>query len=184
MKTVKRLLVALLFLLLVLTGLVIFVVGTESGLQFAGQRLQSQFGEAVQMGRLSGRLASAIDVEDLRVQVGSDVYSIGHVHLDWSPQALLRSELRVNRLTAESVTVALAPATATEDTGFSIAIDLPVDITLTAANIESLTIEGVGDAPMVFEQLSLSARAVNQQLQIDTLQLTTADYQAGLAGSL
>lgn len=184
MKLVRKILAILLLLLVLLTGLVFFVAGTESGLQLTGQVLQSQFGEGLQMGRLSGRLATAIDVEDLRIQVGGDVYSIRHVHLDWSPRALLTSELRVNRLTAEAVTIALAPSTATDDTEFSIAIDLPVEITLTESNIQSLIIEGAGEAPMVFEQLSLSARTANQQLQINSLQLVTEDYHAGLAGIL
>ena len=184
MKAVRNIVALLLLLMVLLAALVYFVAGTESGLQLAGQLLQSQLGQGLQIGRLRGRLVTAIDVEDLRVQVGSDVYRIGHLHLEWSPQALLSNEFRIKLLTAESVTLALAPSTTSDDTEFSVAIDLPVAITLTEASIRSLVIEGLSEEPMIFNQLALSARTANQQLQIDTLQLTTDSYQAGLAGTL
>ncbi|MCG6900640.1 MAG: translocation/assembly module TamB domain-containing protein [Gammaproteobacteria bacterium] len=183
MKMVRNILASMLFLMVLFAGLVFFVTGTESGLQLAGQLLQSQFGEMLQIGQLRGRLATDVEVEDLRIQIDGDVYRIGHLQLAWSPRALLSAEVRVNRLTAESVTLALAPAATTEDTELSIAIDLPVAVTVKEASIRSLVIEGASEEPLVFEQITLSARAADQHLQIDTLQLITDDYQAGLAGS-
>jgi len=183
MKLVRYGIAFVLLLALLLAGLAYFVVATESGLQLVGQALKSTSGDWLQVGRVSGRLAGDIDVEDLRIQVEDDVYSIGHLHLQWSPLALLSKEFRVKRLTAETVTVALAETAATDETDFSIDIELPVAITLAESTIQSLSIEGLTDEPLVFERLTLSARAARQQLQINSLQLTAQGYQAGLAGT-
>jgi len=183
MKLVRYAIAFVLLLALLLAGLVYFVAGTESGLQLVGEVLKSTSGEWLQTGRLSGRLAKTIDVEDLRIQVDGDVYSIGHVHLEWSPLALLSSEFRVQRLTAEAVTIALAETAATDEADFSIDIELPVAVTLAESTIQSLVIEGLTDEPLLFERLTLSARADKQQLQIDFLQLTAQGYHAGLAGT-
>jgi autotransporter translocation and assembly factor TamB len=181
MRLVRYGIAIVLLLALLLAGLAYFVAGTESGLQLVGQTLKSTSGDWLQIGRVSGRLAGAIDVEDLRIQVEDDVYRIGHLHLEWSPLALLFREFRVKRLTAEAVTVALAESA--EDSRVSIDIELPVAITLAESTIQSLSIEGLTDDPLVFERFTLSARAAGQQLQIESLQLTAQGYHAGLAGT-
>ena len=183
LKFIRKLFAVLLLLVVLLAGLLYFLSGTESGLQFAGRVLQSQFGEHVQIGQLGGRLVSVIDVTDLRIQVDEDVYSLEQAQLDWSPLALLSGELRVNRLTAESVTVAIAPSNASGDGSFSVDIDLPVDITLTESAIESLSIVGLSEEAIRFERIALSARIENRQLHIKSFELLAEDYQAGLAGS-
>ncbi|MGB5717485.1 MAG: hypothetical protein WBN81_10360, partial [Gammaproteobacteria bacterium] len=182
LKFIRKLLAVLLLLVVLLAGLVYFISGTESGLQFAGRVLQSQFGEQVQIGRLGGRLVSVIEVTDLRIQVGADVYSLKQARLDWSPLALFSGELRVNRLTAESVTVAIAPSSATEGGSFSVDIDLPIDITLTESAIESLSIAGLSEEAIRFERIALSARIKGRQLHINSFELLADGYQAGLAG--
>ena len=184
MRILGSLLASLLTLLLLLAGLVYYLAGTESGLQFAGQLLQSQLGDHVTLGRLRGRLASNIEVDDLRIQIDGDVYSIQHLQLDWSPLALLTRELRIGQLHAESINVVINAPTESDDTEFAIDIDLPVTITLADSSIRSLSIEGLSDEPIVFDQVTLSARTEQQQLQIDTLQITAASYRAGLAGTL
>jgi len=184
MKVIKIILAMLLVLVLLLGGMVFYVVGTESGLQFVGRLLDSQVGEGLQIGRLGGRLVTAIEVEDLRIQVNDDVYAVGHVYLDWSPLALFSSEVRIKQLTAESVTVAIAGTAESAEKDFSINIDLPVDITLTESTIQSVSIDGLTEEAIVIEQLTLSARVENQQLHIQSLQLTADSYQTGLAGLL
>lgn len=181
MKLVRYSIALLLLLAALLAGLAYFVVATENGLQLVGQALKSTSGEWLQFGRLSGRLAGTIDIEDLRIEVGKDVYSIGSLHLEWYPLALLSKEFRVKRLTAQSVTVALAESA--DDTDVSIDIELPVAIALAESSIQTLRIEGLTDEPLVFEQLTLSARAAQQQLQIESLQLTAQGYHAGLVGT-
>ena len=182
LKFIRKLFTALLLLVVLLAGLLYFISGTESGLQFAGRVLQSQFGEQVQIGRLGGRLVSVIEVTDLRIQVEEDVYSLKQARLDWSPLALFSGELRVNRLSAESVTVAIAPSSATEGGSFSVDIDLPIDITLTESAIESLSIAGLSEEAIRFERIALSARIKGPQLHISSFELLANGYQAGLAG--
>ena len=183
LKWIRKLFTVLLLLVVLLAGLVYFITGTESGLQYAGRVLQSQLGEYVQIGQLNGRLVSVIDVTDLRIQVGEDVYSLRQAQLDWSPLALLSREFRVNRLTAESVTVAMVPSSDSGDGSFSVDIDLPVDITLTESVIESLSITGLSEEATRFERITLSARIEDRQLHIKSFELLADGYQAGLAGS-
>ncbi|MEN8205815.1 MAG: translocation/assembly module TamB domain-containing protein [Pseudomonadota bacterium] len=182
MKVVKRIFTLLLVFVLLLGGLVFFVIGTESGLQVVGQMLESQLGEGLHIGRLGGRLATDFEVEDLRVQVNDDVYTVRHLQLNWSPRALTSGEIRINRLTAESVTISIAASAEPADNDFSLDVDLPVDITLAESAIRSLVIDGLTEEMIIIEQVGLSARAANQQLDIHTLQLTADSYQAGLAG--
>lgn len=174
----------ILLLVMLTASLVFFIVGTEAGLQVVGRLLQSQVGEGLQIGRLGGRLVTAIEVEDLRIQVNDDVYAVEHLYLDWSPLALFSSEVRIKQLTAESVTVAIAGTAEPAEKDFSINIDLPVDITLAEATIQSVSIAGLSEKPVIIEQLSLSARIENQELHINSLQLTADSYQAGLGGLL
>ena len=184
MKVIKIMLALLLVLVLLTGGLVFYVVGTESGLQFAGRLMQSQLGEGLHVGRLSGRLATAIEIDDLRIQVNDDVYAVEHLYLDWSPLALFSSEVRINQLTAATVTVAIAGTAEPAEKDFSINIDLPVDITLAESTIQSVSIDGLTEEAIVIEQIDLSARVENQQLDIHSLQVTADSYQAGLGGML
>jgi translocation and assembly module TamB len=183
-KALRIIITLLLVLALLLGGLVFYLAGTESGLQTVGQILESQFGNGLQIGRLGGRLATTIKAEDLRVQVNEDVYTVKHLQLSWSPLALVSGELRINRLTAESVTVSIADSTESADKDFSINVELPVDITLTESTLQSLTIEGLSEAAMIIEHVGLSALIKNHQLDIQSLQITADSYQTGLAGSL
>ena len=183
LKFIRKLFAVLLLLVVLLAGLVYFIVGTESGLQFAGEVLQSQFGEYVQIGQLGGRLDSVINVTDLRIQVGEDVYSLKQAQLDWSPLALLSGELKVNRLTAASVTVAIVPSTDSGGGSFAVDIDLPISITLSESAIESLSIVGLSEEAIRFERIALSARIEDRQLDIKSFELLAEGYQAGLAGS-
>jgi translocation and assembly module TamB len=184
MRFARKLLAALLVLLVMFGGLVFFVSSTQTGLQFTGWLLQSQLGPGLHIGRLSGRLASAIEVEDLRIQLGSDVYAVKQLQLSWSPLALISGELVVKRLTAESVTLTITGTDVPAEKDISINVELPVAVSLGEASIRSLRIDGPGKEPVVIEQITLSARARDQQLDIDSLQLTAKDYQAGLTGIL
>jgi translocation and assembly module TamB len=182
LKWIRKLLAVLLLLFVLLAGLAYFIAGTESGLQFAARVLQSQLGEYVQIGQLGGRLVSVIEVTDLRIQVGEDVYSLRQARLDWSPLALFSGELRVNHLSAASVTVTIAPSPDSESGSFSVDIDLPINITLGEGVIESLSIAGLSEEALHFERIALSARTENRQLQIRSFELHADGYQAGLAG--
>ena len=182
LKWIRRLFAVLLLLVVLLAGLVYYISATESGLQFAGRVLQSQLGEYVQIGQLGGRLDSVINVTDLRIQVGEDVYSLRQAQLDWSPLALLSGELRVNRLTAASVTVTIAPSADSESGSFSVDIDLPINITLDELTIESLGIAGLSEEALHFERIALSAQIEKRQLHVKSFELRADGYQAGLAG--
>ena len=184
MKIVRKLLAVLLLLVMLFGGLVFYTVGTESGLQTVGRLLESQLGEGLRIGRLGGRLATAFEVEDLWVQVDDNVYSVKHLQLNWSPLALMSGEVSIKQLAAESVTVSIAASTEPGNSDFSIDIELPVDISLTESVIQSLVINGLGEEAVVIEQIGLSARVENQQLDIHALQLTADGYKAGLAGTL
>ncbi len=175
---------AVLLLALLLIALLVYLGMTQHGLQTTGRLLAGQLDDTLQFSELRGTLLSVIEVDDLQLQVGPDSYRLGRVQLDWSPRALLVGEVRINRLTADRIEVALGEREQQEDTAFSLDIRLPVKISVRNSRLTTLHIVSGAGEPVQIDQVTLAARAAGEQLDIDRFTLAAKDYSAGLSGAL
>jgi translocation and assembly module TamB len=175
---------AVLLLALLLIALLVYLGTTQHGLQTTGRLLAGQLDDTLQFGELQGTLLSVIEVDDLKLQVGPDRYHLGHVQLDWSPRTLLLGEVRINRLMADSIEVALGKREPQDDAAFSLDITLPVKISVRTSSLTALSITSGDDEPVQFDQITLAARAAGEQLDIDRFTLAAENYSAGLSGVL
>ncbi|WP_172955072.1 translocation/assembly module TamB domain-containing protein [Sterolibacterium denitrificans] len=128
---------ALLCALLALAGGALWLVNSESGLQTT-LNLLARYDGALHVEGARGRLLGPIDIARLRWQPGKGEgeddlrLEIRHLHLDWSPRALLRTQrqrqLDIGQLRAERLTLHLpasdTPATLPDD----LQLPLPVQI--------------------------------------------------------
>lgn len=134
--------------------------GADDGESFTIRLIQdalSDAGRVVDITGFSGGIFSNATMERLTIADEEGVWlSIDNAELDWNRSALLRGELQINTLTAESITLSRLPATA-EDTapapeasGFSIP-SLPVSVNIDEVAVEALNL----GAPLLGEAATL-----------------------------
>lgn len=130
--------------------------GADDGESFTIRLIQdalSDAGRVVDITGFEGGIFSNATMDRLTIADEEGVWlEISSAELDWNRSALLRGELQINTLTAESITLSRLPATAEEAapapeaSGFSIP-SLPV-----AVNIEEVAVEAFNLGEAVFGQ--------------------------------
>jgi translocation and assembly module TamB len=86
-----------------------WLLATSSGATFVLERAVAVTGGSVS--GVEGRLAGPISVDALEIATGKVRVRARRLALDWSPLALLGSELRIERLHAASLEIVTAPST-------------------------------------------------------------------------
>ena len=167
-----------------LLAALVWLLATSSGLS-AVLRLA----DAWSPGRLvadgfEGRLLGPLRLDRLVWADGDSRVRVEAVELDWSPSALLRGRVRIERLRLQAPRVELpAPAEAAGTTGVpEFRSPLPVDIE--ALEIERAEVRRGGEPPLRIDRFTLAARLVADALRIRGLALASDAGRLSLRGRL
>lgn len=154
-----RLMGALVAALIALFVVVILVGGfSRTGSQFLADRIAALVSTDNRQIVLKGTgplLSGTFSVEELTLADNQGIYaSIEDLTLDWTPLDLIRKRFTAERIAARQVLVSRPPIPSTEpDTGTEEPFSLPVEISIAAIDLPSITI----GAALAERELALSA---------------------------
>ncbi len=105
---------ALLFVLLLGVGVLVWLADTSIGHRFIADRIEAlapASGLKIKVGRIEGSIYGATRVRDLRLSDTKGVFfQAGEVAVDWSPLAWLSNRVDIDRLIAPAATLERLPA--------------------------------------------------------------------------
>ena len=177
--------IGLSLLLVVVLGLLIWLGGSESGLQWLYRQAQPHLPDTLSVDSISGRLVGAVRLDGISYQDRDQVIEIQKVQLDWDPWALLKAEIDVSSLRIEKLEVSLGQSpgdadTVKPDTTVQ-TIQLPLALRLRSVGVIGISITR-GDVAYQLEQLGLSARLDSKRLEIDRVDVKSRDGTISFQG--
>lgn len=131
--------VSCLLLVVVCAGLIVWS-RTEQALATAVGFVERASGGRIELQGVAGTLYGPIAVKRLAVREAGSEVIVEALALDWSPRALLAATLRVDRLTADSVTV--NPAAGRAAAGPPSTLRVPLRVALADVRIARLRVTG------------------------------------------
>ena len=168
-RVLKWTLLVLLLLIVVLAGLVAWVAGTRSGLDFAWGQIGPRLPEGIEVASVSGRLIGPLEVRGVSVETETMDLSVDAVDLDWTAAELLSRTVHLNNLAVRGVdykatgVAAEEPQSESSEEPFSLpeAIDLPVVVQIDRVALDDVSATTAPEAePFVLDR----ARLVNARL--------------------
>lgn len=172
-------------LLLVLTLVLAWLLGTESGTRLAVDQARGFLPEGVAVGSVSGRLGGELLVEDLVIENPAMHLSVARVLLHWSPLALGDGVLEIHQLGVRGVRyrgreAEAAPDPAAEPFRLPDSISLPLAIRVARVNIEDVEASTPGmTEPFRVDRLLLAPVAfVDSVFEIGALQADGPTFSA------
>lgn len=191
MKYLRRFLLwPLLFLLLVITGVIGYVAGTESGLQQSLTLAQKYAPGELSWDQASGKYFGPLHIINLQFNQPDGIkLTLDEASFDWNPGALFRRKLKINQLHLSGLEAHLPPPSETEqpkveNTALELPdIQLPLDISLNDIKIEDIRIFPHGEEePILVERIELVAAGEEAQLRLVDLSIVAPDASATLKG--
>ncbi len=188
MKWLKWLALAVLLLLLLLGGVAGWLLGTTSGLEFALDRASSATNGALVVERAEGDLAGPLTLHGLRYAdaTGLDV-KVRQATLDISVWSLLQRRVRVVRLEADGIDVALPPPSPPEpepeDKG-SFSLAAPIDIVVDQLDVRNLLVHREKQSLFVADSIHFAGAWTGAGARIDELALRSPDGHVDAHGTL
>lgn len=175
--------------LLILLSLILglgFVLHSESGTRWLFDLARDLAPGELQVNTIKGRLTGPLDLEGVRYRDGDLVLELDRLHLDWQPSALLRQRLHLLTLEIKHGQLTLPPpeTDATPSAPFP-GLTLPLELILDSIEVTDFRITPPGAAePIILDQLSLAARGVADEVNIQHLEAVSFGARVKLAGSL
>ncbi len=183
----RRILQSVLALLLLVTVLLAWLLGTGSGLRVTLQVLETQLAPELSIRAAEGRLAGSLLLHDVRYETEDLLFSTGTLQLDWSPAALLSGEFHIDHLAATAVRY--ERYTVAEDDAAPLVLPerlaLPLAIRIQAASFENLVlVTAPGAEPVVIDAITLAAGFNDSQLSVQQLAVRQAQLDLHGAATL
>jgi len=143
MKALRIALLALAGLLLVLTALAGWLLGTESGARALVPWLLARSGASIAVEGIEGRLADRIGARQVIVETDGRRIELRDLHLHWHPRALLAHRLHIESLRAAHLTVIerIDQPRDTDGGGMPDTLALPIDVRLDELQLEGGTLQ-------------------------------------------
>lgn len=158
--------------LLALVGVLLWLVGTESALQWgARQAVRMSDGKLAVRG-VQGSLYGPMFIGELSVQSANKRFELKQTRLDWSPLALFRRHVQVTQLTVQELRVIEIEPSA-EPLALPEMLRLPVTIALPGAEVERIVLK-IGGREHVLSNLDFGLEKRADKYQIDLRDITTA----------
>ncbi len=178
----KNALIILPSLLVLVTGLLLGLAGTEQGTRLVAEQARHWSGGALDWERIEGRLLGPLRLQGLRLRRPELALDVQALALDWRPTALFNGRLQIDRLEAESIRVELAetgePPTPSEPLRLT-DLSLPLELWLQGLRVEDLELRTGDETAQRIDELELAARLDARQLWLQRLTLRSPD--GGLA---
>ncbi|MGN6705684.1 MAG: translocation/assembly module TamB domain-containing protein [Rhodanobacter sp.] len=186
MKWLKRIAIAFAALLLVVTAVLWWVLGTGAGLRFALARAESLSGGALQVRQAQGRLVGPLQLSGVRYDDGhGTVVELATVRLDLHFWSLLGKRVHLTTLDVAGVAVAL-PAASTDESASSgnLSLHLPVELIVDRVHVGPIKVAQAGKDVFAADRLDLAGRWTDRGIELRQLALRAPDGHANLAGEL
>lgn len=154
-----------------------------------GLSLGLRIASAVMPGELSvsenhGSLLGPIRLRGLRYHNDQLTLSIQKLDLDWHAFSLLSGKLAISRLAVNEVSIAVLAGKA-QGTTQQTAIVLPIALDVEQASLNKLSIKTADTAaPIIIDHVSLNARANQQNVEIQQVDIQAYRTQGKLSGEL
>lgn len=167
--------IGLAVLLLVVTLLLAWLLGTQSGSRMLWGVVSGAV-DGLEAESVSGSLDGPLSLGGLRFETDAMRITVGSLQLDWSPSVLLQGEVRLAKLQVEEVAYTqlkpAPPAEAVDSEPFSLPeqIALPVALELRSILLRSFEYRSAPEAePVRVDEATLSASFRGNDLSIDQL---------------
>ena len=174
LKSALALVAIALAALLVAVGVLVWAARSETGLQFVWQRVSPRLPPDVSIATVAGRLAGPLTLGGIAVRTETLELRIESVELRWNPLALLDRTVEVERLGLRGVDIVQLPAqqstAPSEPLRLPESIDLPVDVRVGSASVETLRFRSNPNAePLAIERASLAGSVDADRLELREL---------------
>ena len=153
-------------LILILLSVLLLLIGTESGTQFAWQRASAFLPETVEVNAIEGRLAGPLEIRGLKIKTTGFDLELDRVELDWAPSRLFWRELDIESIALQGLRYTqletLPPKAKEESTPVTLPeeISLPLDVRVGKLSLRAFEFRSQPDnAPIVFVSALFSALA-------------------------
>lgn len=169
---------SLLAALLALAAAIGLLAYTDAGLRWALARLAAALPGELVIEEVRGRLAGPIELGGLRYRELGTELRLAHLSLEWAPTALLAGTLRITRLEARALELALPAATPSAPVrGKDWA--LPLALSVAQARLEDLAVRRADwPAPLALAHIELAGRWRAGTLEVTRLVLAREDLHA------
>ncbi|MFZ6801585.1 translocation/assembly module TamB domain-containing protein [Undibacterium sp. Di24W] len=105
----RNLLITFLFFVVSIVSLFGWMFSTNSGSRFLLQNVQDLSGGQLRFSGVEGRLADHLQIDEVNYRSATEHLSLSGVDLDWTPMALLHSQLAISSLKLSSIRLATLP---------------------------------------------------------------------------
>ncbi len=174
----KKVLIVLLSLLMLATGLLLSLAGTEQGTRVLAEQARRWSGGALDWELIEGRLLGPLRLQGLRLQQPELALDLQALALDWRPIALLNGRLQIERLEAEGIRIEIAATEEPPESSepFRVAdLSLPLEFWVQGLRVENLELRTGDQTAQQIDELELVARLDARQLWLQRLALRTPD---------
>ncbi|WP_462320295.1 translocation/assembly module TamB domain-containing protein [Halochromatium sp.] len=181
-------LIAVLLTLVVL--LLVFVLGTQTGLRTLFAVAEDVAPGLLKVDRVEGRVLGRLELDGFELSLASLQTSVGSLVLDWSPGALFTGQLKIQELTGRDILVVTEPAEEKPSEPFELpSIRLPIGISIDLLLVERLSYRQSGapaEAAIELKRAELSATASGDRVDLKrlTAELSQPYARARAAGQV
>ena len=185
MKSIRRFLYAVILLVIILS---VWLSATQNGLAWAYQQTKSYLPGALSINKLEGRLIGPISIEGLKYKLAKGSVKADQITFDWSPGALLSTNVDIHRVHVKSLEIQLPPSDNSESDRAEKAISLP-DIHLPwRLTLEEVLVEDItliqGSESFKLRQAKLNATALLSKVSIEGFSIEGDNLNLNIEGTL
>lgn len=167
-------------LILTLVSVLVVMIGTESGTQFAWQHARVFFPNNIEIGALEGRLAGPLEIRGLKITNIAFQLELDKIDLEWLPLQLFQGVLDVERIAVEGVRYTqlevVPPQPKEESAPITLPekIGLPLEVRLGTVSLTDFEFRSQTEsAPFIIVSARLSAFVDKQGVDISNLKVDT-----------
>jgi len=165
-------------LILTLLSVLLLIIGTENGTQFAWQRARAFLPDTVEINAIEGRLAGPLEIRGLKIENPDFHLELDKVELEWAPSRLFRRVLDVESLALEGLRYTqletVPPKAKEEATAVNLPeeISLPLDVRLGKVSLRDFEFRSQPDKPpIIIDSAILSALADQHGVDVSSLKI-------------
>ncbi len=167
------------------TLLLIWLTSTQSGFNWAYQRVESYLPQQLSIQTMTGRLIGPIYVEGLEYKQDKNTVRANQVSLDWRPSGLLRGHIDIQRLYVETLQIDLGPSESdSSTTPITLpSIRLPWRLTMQDAQITDIRLKQ-GEKTFAINHTKLNATAKLSRVSIEELSIEADNFKLIIDGTV
>lgn len=181
-KTVKRIVIGLITLLVLTLIFTVWLLNSQSGLRWA----LNQASNIIQVAEINGK-ASSLSFSGLNVSLDGTDIKIDSGSLKWAPLDLISREVNVDTLELSGINVKLTTtAQQTNPTAYEPwpGLQLPFDVTVDTLSLKKFKLDSDGNELLSLDDLGAQLKVINNVLSLSQLDVAQENNLFKLNGSI